>query len=602
MTKREYGTITIDDSRDELLSIEAKEIMSDRYVYRGETYQELFGRVAIYYSDDQAHAQRLYDYISQHWLMPATPILSNGGTDRGLPISCFLNEYQDSLGGIWDTYRENMRLAATGGGIGSYAGKLRAIGESVGEQGETSGMISFLKPMDAQTLAVSQGSLRRGSAAVYVQIEHPEVEEFIQMRKLSGGDQNRKCPNLHHGIVISDAFMNAVAADEMWVYKSPKTNEPVMNKNGEFRQIRARELWARIIDMRMELGEPYMLFIDTVNDAVPLHHRKAGLFVKTSNLCVEIMEPTNEERTAVCCLFSLNLAKYPEWKGNEQFMEDAFRMIDNVLSDFIKKAAKWPEMAKAIFAATSERSVGCGVMGWHTLLQQMGISIESEEARFWNRNIFKWIRQQADRVSEKLAYERGPCPDAERFGVMQRFSYKMAVAPTASISVLAGSVSPSIEPLAGNAYTHKTLSGSALVKNQVLEKLLEEKGQNTDEVWMSIINSEGSVQHLDFLTDDEKLVYLTAYEIDQNWIITHAADRAGYVDQGVSNNLFFPPDVDKATLHEVHWRAWAEGVKSLYYCRSKSLKKAHAVSTRVNRVRIEEQPEAEKYVVCEACQ
>lgn len=607
-----YRGITIEPSRDANLSEEGKDILKDRYCYKGENFQELFARVATYFADDHAHAQRLYDYISKLWFIPATPVLSNGGTNRGLPISCFLSEVQDSLEGIWDAYRENMRLAALGGGLGLFW-NLRSVGEPVGDAGETSGVMPFMKVFDSQVLAVSQGSLRRGSAACYLHIDHPEVEEFLLMRKPSGGDLNRKCLNLHNGLVITDAFMNAVAADEMWRFKSPKTGEFIKNKNGDYRQIRARDLFARIIEIRMETGEPYLLFIDTVNEARCEHHKLAGLTIKTSNLCVEIMEPTNHERTAVCCLSSLNLAKYLEWRGNTQFVEDVLRMLDNVLSDFIKRAEKYPEMKKAKFAAENERSVGMGVMGWHAFLQSMNVEFESDEARMWNRSIFKWIREQADAVSKKLADEKGPCPDAARFGKNERFSYKMALAPTASISSIGGSTSPSIEPWAGNAFTHKTLSGSFLVKNSVLEAVLDQKGKNTPEVWASIIGNDGSVQHLDFLSDHEKRVFRTAYELDQSWIVRHAAERARFIDQGASNNLFFTADADKSYIMAVHWQAWAEGVKSLYYCRSQTLKKAHAVGQKVERKRIEDAHtdgidapiqvnEPAKYAVCEACQ
>lgn len=615
---REYKGILIDDSRDALQSQMSKETLEDRYRVikedgTPETIQEIFARPAVYFADNKEHAQRLYDYISKMWFMPSTPVLSNGGTDRGFPISCFLNEVPDSLNGIWDVYRENMRLAAGGGGIGTYWSNVRGVGEPVGQSGETSGVMPFLKAMDAQTLAVSQGSLRRGSAAIYIRIDHSEVEEIINMRKPTGGDPNRKCLNLHHGVVITDEFMRAVARDDMWYYKSPKTGQIVTNRNGEPRCIKARELWLRLLDMRMEQGEPYLLFVDTVNEQIPLWHKLAGLLVKTSNLCIEIMLPTTTDRTAVCCLSSLNMAKFHEWQGNVQFIEDVHRFLDNVLSDFIKRARvlnppkwhhklwrdplvkanvlkpdyKFPELQKAAYSAERERSIGLGLMGTHAFFQSIGIAFESEEARFWNLKVHKWIKEVVDATSKKLAEEKGPCPDAAEYGFMERNSNKMAIAPTASISIFADNTSPGIEPFPANAYTHKTKTGSFLVKNRYLEAILDKKGKNTDETWVSIINNSGSVQQFDFLNDAEKKVFKTAYEIDQNWIVTHAADRAPLVCQAASTNLFFPADVDKAVLHDVHWNAWAKGVKSLYYCRSLALKGAGNVSEAVERKRID---------------
>lgn len=614
MATREYLGIQIDDSRDDLLTDFGKDTMRDRYLYKGETFQELFARVATYYSDNNDHAQRLYDYISRLWFMPATPILSNGGTDRGMPISCFLNEVPDDLDGIWDIYRENMRLASNGGGIGTNWSNLRSIGETVGRAGETSGIIPFIKGMDSQTMAVSQGSLRRGSAAVYLHIDHPEIEEFLQMRKPSGGDMNRKCLNVHHGLCITDRFMEAVRDDRMWEFRSPKTDEV----RGT---IPARQLWSRILEYRMETGEPYIIFIDHVNNAIPEWHRKADLMVSTSNLCSEITLPTSEDRTAVCCLSSLNMETYDEWAGNETLIIDVMRFLDNVLEDFcvkvetsVRETGKLREVMKAVNSARSERSVGLGVMGFHSYLQQHMIPFESGEAREINKKVFAFIDRTTGTASRLLAEEKGPCPDAARFGYMERFSNKTAIAPTASISIICGGASPCIEPIAANAYTHKTLSGSFLVKNRYLERILEERGKNTEEVWSDIITTDGSVQHFDFLTEEEKDVFKTAYELDQMWIVQHAGDRAEFIDQAASNNLFFPPDVEKKRLLEVHWAAWDLGVKSLYYCRSKSLKSAHAVSKSVARERIIEddrvvqlqQPEPaeveDDYFVCEACQ
>ncbi len=540
----------------------------------GEEFQDLFARVASYYGDDAAHAQRIYDYISKLWFMPATPVLSNGGTNRGLPISCFLNEASDSLDGIVGLWNENVWLASKGGGIGSYWGNLRSIGEKVGAVGKTSGVIPFIRVMDSLTLAISQGSLRRGSAAVYLPVSHPEIEEFIEIRRPTGGDPNRKALNLHHGIQIPDAFMRAVEADLPWELRSPKDGSVV-------RSISARGLWIRILTARIESGEPYLVFSDHVNNARPEHHKLAGLEVKTSNLCSEITLPTGrdqhgKERTAVCCLSSLNLENWSAWEDHPTFIEDVMRFLDNVLQDFIDRAPA--EMEKARYAAMRERSVGLGVMGFHSFLQERKVPWESVVAKVWNKKIFRHIRIQADAASIKLAHERGACPDAAEYGTMERFSHKMSLAPTASISIIAGNASPGIEPIAANVFLQKTLSGSFSVRNRHLQKLLAEKGQDTDDVWSSITLTKGSVQHLDFLTEQEKAVYKTAFELDQRWIIEHAADRTPFICQSQSVNVFLPANVHKRDLHQIHMMAWKKGMKSLYYCRSLSLARADNVS------------------------
>ena len=571
-------TVEIDRGRDGMLTDFGKAVLDDRYLLPGEHYQDLFARVASYYGDDSAHAQRLYDYMSKLWFMPSTPILSNGGTERGLPISCFLNEAEDSLDGIVDLWNENVWLAARGGGIGSYWGNLRSIGEQVGRNGKTSGIIPFIRVMDSLTLAISQGSLRRGSAAVYIGIDHPEIEEFIEIRQPTGGDPNRKALNLHHGVVITDDFMRAVENNEEWALVSPKDKVVV-------RRIQARALWVRLLTSRVETGEPYFIFIDHVNRAVPEHHKLAGLNVRMSNLCSEITLPTgidhhDKDRTAVCCLSSLNLETYLDWQGDPRFIEDVMRFLDNVLEDFIQKAPD--SMSRARYAAGRERSVGLGVMGFHSFLQSQDVPLESAPSKAWNRNMFRHIRAQADAASKLLARERGPCPDAADYGFEERFSNKMAVAPTASISIICGGSSPGIEPNAANAFTHKTLSGSFSVRNKYLKALLAEKGQDTDDVWTSVTVHEGSVAHLDFLSDDEKAIFKTAFEIDQRWLIDLAADRAPHICQSQSLNVFLPADVHKKVLHDIHFQAWKKGVKSLYYCRSRSLQRADVVSSKVD--------------------
>ncbi len=566
--------VEIDRNRDRLLTDFGKATLDDRYLLPGESYQDLFARVASTYADDTAHAQRLYNYISRLWLMPATPILSNGGTTRGLPISCFLNEANDSLDGIVGLWNENVWLASKGGGIGSYWGNLRSIGEKVGMNGKTSGVIPFIRVMDSLTLAISQGSLRRGSAAVYLPISHPEIEEFIEIRRPTGGDPNRKAQNLHHGVLIPDAFMRAVEADEDWALTSPKDNAVQ-------RTVKARALWIRLLTARVETGEPYIIFSDTVNNAMPEHHRLAGLTVKTSNLCSEITLPTGIDhlgnaRTAVCCLSSLNLEYFLEWRDHPTFIEDCMRFLDNVLQDFIDTAPD--EMTKARYSAERERSVGLGVMGYHSFLQANMVPLESVMAKVWNKQMFQHIRQGCDAASRALAEERGACPDAADYGFLERFSNKIAIAPTASISIICGGASPGVEPNAANSYNHKTLSGSFAVRNKYLQKLLAERGVDNEDIWSSITINEGSVQHLDCLDDHEKAVFKTAIEMDQRWIVEHAADRTPHVCQSQSVNLFLPADVHKRDLHQLHFQAWKKGMKSLYYCRSMSIQRAEKVA------------------------
>ena len=568
--------VHVDRSRDSLLTDFGRATLTDRYLMPGEEFQDLFARVASFYGDDARHAQRLYDYMSRLWFMPATPILSNGGTSRGLPISCFLNEASDSLEGIVGLWNENVWLASRGGGIGSYWGNLRSIGEKVGAVGKTSGVIPFIRVMDSLTLAISQGSLRRGSAAVYLPVSHPEIEEFIELRRPTGGDPNRKAPNLHHGIQIPDSFMRAVEADESWPLLSPKDKTVV-------RTISARALWVRILTARIETGEPYLVFSDHVARAQPVHHKLAGLEVKTSNLCSEITLPTGKdhhgvERTAVCCLSSLNLEKWFEWENHPTFVKDVMLFLDNVLQDFIDRAP--PGMEKARYAAERERSVGLGVMGFHSFLQALNVPWESVTAKVWNKRIFKHIRALADTASVELAEERGACPDAAEYGIKERFSHKMSLAPTASISIIAGNASPGIEPIAANVFLQKTLSGSFSVRNRHLQKLLAVKGMDNEEIWSLITLSQGSVQQLDFLSDDEKAVYKTAFELDQRWIIELAADRAPSICQSQSVNIFLPADVHKRDLHQIHFMAWKRGAKSLYYCRSLSIQRADDVSSK----------------------
>lgn len=596
--------VRIDKSRDANLTDFGKAVLTDRYLLPGEAYQDLFARVASTYGDDDGHAQRIYDYLSKLWFMAATPVLSNGGADRGLPISCFLNEASDSLDGIVGLWTENVWLASNGGGIGSYWGNLRSIGERVGNAGKTSGVIPFIRVMDSLTLAISQGSLRRGSAAVYLPIDHPEIEEFVEIRRPTGGDPNRKAPNLHHGVLVSDAFMRAVEADEDWALISPLDGTPI-------RTVSARSLWIRLLTARIEVGEPYIIFSDRVNSMLPEHHKLAGLTVKTSNLCSEITLPTGtdhlgEERTAVCCLSSLNIETYDEWKDDPRFIEDVMRFLDNVLQDFIDKAPD--SMERAAYSAMRERSVGLGAMGLHSFFQAKMIPFESAMAKAWNNRIFAHVQERVDAASKTLARERGACPDAEDYGIEERFSNKTAIAPTASISIICGGASPGIEPISGNSYMHKTLSGSFNVRNRHLKKLLAEKGRDNEETWSSITTNEGSVQHLEFLTRDEKDVFKTAFELDQRWVVELAADRTPHIDQSQSVNLFLPADVHKRDLHQIHFQAWKKGMKSLYYCRSKSIQRAEVVTEQgaaaetPNEASAVEFADSADYEECLACQ
>jgi ribonucleoside-diphosphate reductase alpha chain len=597
---RRFDIVT-DPSRDALLTEFGKDTLDDRYLLPGESYQDLFARVASAYSDDQEHAQRIYEYISKLWFMPATPVLSNGGTGRGLPISCYLNSVDDSLEGIVATWNENVWLASRGGGIGTYWGSVRGIGEPVGLNGKTSGIIPFVRVMDSLTLAISQGSLRRGSAAVYLDVAHPEIEEFLEIRKPSG-DFNRKALNLHHGVLLTDEFMQAVRDGAEFSLRSPK--------DGSVRgTVDARSLFQKLVETRLATGEPYIVFNDTVNRMMPRHHRELGLKVSTSNLCSEITLPTGRDhlgndRTAVCCLSSLNLETWEEWKGEKHLIEDVLRFLDNVLQDYIDRAP--PEMARAKYSAMRERSVGMGVMGFHSYLQKKGIAFESAMAKALNLQMFQYINQKANEASMLLAKERGPCPDAADVGVMERFSCKMAIAPTASISIICGGTSACIEPIPANIYTHKTLSGSFVVKNPYLEKLLQAKSKDSNNVWNSILEHGGSIQHLDFLSPEEKDVYKTSFEIDQRWLLEFAADRTPYIDQAQSLNLYIPADVDKWDLMMLHFQAWEKGIKSLYYLRSKSVQRAGFAGG----VEADNTPEAPKFEIgettdydeCLACQ
>ena len=582
----------IDYDRDELLTDFGKTTLKDRYLLPEETSpQDGFMRAAKAFSDNDEMAERIYNYASKLWFMYSTPILSNGGTNRGMPISCFLNYVGDSREGLTGHYTENAWLASIGGGIGGYWGHVRSDGVSTSGGSQSSGSIPFLHVVDSEILAFSQGKTRRGSYAAYMDMSHPEIIEFLEMRKPSGGDIHRKCLNLHHAINISDEFMQLIEKciaeptyDDSWNLIDPHTKKVI-------RTVSARELWQKLLETRVATGEPYVSFIDTINDALPETQKKLGLKVHHSNLCTEITLPTNENRTAVCCLSSVNLEKYEEWKNEPLFVPDLVRFLDNALSHFIENAPE--SVFRAKFSAASERSIGLGAMGFHAYLQSKGIPFESALAKAMNLKIFKKIKQEAVEESQRLAIKRGEAPDMEGTGM--RNAHLLAIAPNASSSIICGTTSPSIEPYRANAYVQKTMSGSFLVKNKYLEKLLEKKGMNTDAVWQSIVAQRGSVLHLDELSDYEKDTFKTSIEINQQWVIEHAADRQQYVCQGQSVNVFVPADVNIKELHDIHMLAWKRKIKTLYYCRSEAIKRAELVSKKVERTII---PEAD----CLACE
>lgn len=573
-------TIQIVPERDALLTEFGITTLRDRYMTDEETSpQQAFARAACAYASDEDHAQRLYDYASKLWFMFSTPILSNGGTKRGMPISCFLNFVPDSRGGLTDHYAENAWLSSMGGGIGGYWGAVRSNGVSTSGGSKSSGAIPFMKVVDSEVLAFAQGVTRRASYAAYLDISHPEIEEFLELRKPTGGDANRKCTNLHHGVNLSDAFMkiiegcaNGTLKDDSWELIDPHTKKAV-------KTVSARELWQRLLEIRVQQGEPYLHFIDTSNRFLPEAQKSLGLRVNQSNLCSEITLPTDEERTAVCCLSSVNLERWDEWRTDPKFIPDLVEMLDNVLTYFIENAPK--ALSKAVYSAMRERSIGIGAMGFHALLQSTHLSFESPLAVSLNRRIFSHIKEAALASSKLLASTRGEAPDAQGTGV--RNMHLLSIAPNASSSIICGGVSPSIEPFRANAYTQKTKTGTFLVKNGYLEKLLDTKGQNTPEVWSSIITNRGSVQHLECLDEYEKDVFKTALEIDQRWLVDHAADRQQYVCQAQSVNLFLPADVSIPELHHLHLRAWKKGLKSLYYLRSEAIKRAENISLKITR-------------------
>ena len=588
-TTEEYVGIKIDRTKDQSLSEQAKKLLTDYYQTKDEVSpQQAYARAAVAYSyDDMELAQRIYDYVSDGWFMFASPVLSNapmpGEKTRALPISCFLTYVPDTLEGLIDHSAELRWLSVKGGGVGGHWSDVRAVSD------KAPGPMPFIHTVDADMTAYRQGKTRKGSYAAYMDISHPDIIEFLNMR-IPTGDVNRKNLNLHHAVNITDAFMRAVERDEMWDLVDP-------NEQAARDSMRARKLWETILEIRYRTGEPYLNFIDTANRALPQTMKDKGLKINGSNLCNEIHLPTNDDRTAVCCLSSVNLEKYDDWKDTTM-IRDLVRFLDNVLQFFIDNAGD--EISRARYSATQERSLGLGAMGWHSYLHKHHISFDSEQAYAANLLMFDRIKSEAVSETEQLAKERGECPDMK--STRRRNSHLLAIAPNANSSIICGT-SPSIEPSKANAYTHRTRAGSHLVKDKYLEEQLEKIGKNDATTWSSIITNGGSVQHLDFLSDNVRSVFKTAIEIDQNAIVTQAADRQKYLCQGQSLNIFFAAGASKADLHKVHYNAWKLGCKGLYYLRTETSNKAENVSTKVVREALKDyETQAMSQEECVACQ
>jgi ribonucleoside-diphosphate reductase alpha chain len=582
----EYLGINIDLERDKLFDELGIKRLKESYMHDNETSpQQRFAFVSKSFGSNIEHAQRLYEYSSKHWLSYSTPILSFGRSKRGMPISCFLNYIEDTAEGLVDNLSETNWLSMLGGGVGIGFGIRSADDKSTG-------VMPHLKIYDASSLAYRQGRTRRGSYAAYLDVSHPDIIPFLEMRKPTG-DQNLRCLNLHHAINITDDFMQIVEncmldpnMNDDWQLIDPKTKE--------IREVvSAKHLWQMILELRMMTGEPYLHFIDESNRKLPQWLKDKGLKVHQSNLCSEIILPTSEERTAVCCLSSLNLETYDEWKNEPMFLRDVAEMLDNVLQYFIDNAPD--SISRAKYSASRERSIGIGALGFHAYLQRNGIAFEGVMAKVTNNKIFKYIREGLNEANKELGAERGEAPDA--VGTGNRFSHLMAIAPNASSSIIMGNTSPSVEPYRANAYRQDTLSGSHLNKNKWLDKLIESKladesgaiaTEDYNDVWSSIIANDGSVQHLDILDENEKAVFKTSMEIDQRWVIDLAADRQQYIDQAQSLNLFFRPDANIKYVHAIHFMAWKKGLKTLYYCRSEKIGKADKVSKKIERQVIKE--------------
>lgn len=575
---------------DDLLTDFGKRTLRDRYLLDGEEYQGLFVRVAESYSNDEDHAQRLYSYMARHWFMPATPILANGGTDRGLPISCYLNSVEDDMSSILDSFKELGWLSCRGGGVGTYWGAVREVGSKVKGRRGAEGIVPFLQIQNSYTKAMNQGTVRGASSAFYIEIDHPEIEQYIEIRKPTGGDPSRKTLYSHHGVIVNDKFMWAVINEQPFDLISRVDGSVVQT-------VDARKLWASILKTRMVTGEPYIMFQDAIDQGAPEVYKKLGLKVKQSNLCTEITLATGRDhhsnlRTAVCCLSSLNLEKFDEWKDDDQFILDVMYFLDNVLEDFINRASDMEGFEKAVHSARSERAVGLGVMGFHGYLMSKMIPVESPMSIGQNKKIFAHIKEKVDEADRVICDDRGPCPDAIDAGLRVRFSHKTAIAPTATISVICGGATPGVEMVPANKFVHKTDSGSFVVVNKYLKNLLEsamESGRIPEiaegmtvndyrnKFWREVSEADGSVQWCEWMTDHERSVFKTAFEVDQKWIVDLAADRGPKIDQAQSVNLFFAGDADRRYVNSVHMRAYEKGLKTLYYCRSSSVVSAKTV-------------------------
>ena len=571
-------TIKIDLTRDSLFDSLGLQRLKESYMKDDEVSpQERFAFVSEAFSSNPEHAQRLYEYSSKHWLSYSTPILSFGRSKRGLPISCFLNYMDDSAEGLVDNLSETNWLSMLGGGVGVHLGIRNSDDKSTG-------VMPHLKMYDASSLAYRQGRTRRGSYAAFLDVSHPDIIQFLEMRKPTG-DQNMRTLNLNHGVNISDKFMQVIER----CMKDPEANddwELVNPANGEVAEVvSAKYLWQKMLELRMTTGEPYFIFIDTANRDMPEWLQAQDLKINGSNLCTEIFLPTSADRTAVCCLSSLNLEYYDDWRGVDLFIPDVMEMLDNVLNYFLDNAPH--HIRRAVYSASRERSVGLGTLGFHAYLQKSGMAIDGVMSKLTNRDIFKYIKKECERADNNLVLKRGACPDAAEYGIERRFSHHMAIAPNASSSLIMGNTSPSIEPYRANVFRQDTLSGAHVYRNRFLVKRLAELGLDNDDTWASIIAHDGSVQHLD-IPEDVKEVFKTAMEIDQRWLVELAADRQEFIDQGQSVNLFFQPNTTIAYLHAVHFMAWKQGLKSLYYLRSDKVRKAEKVGAQVKRQRIEE--------------
>ena len=589
--------IEMDFSRDNLFDDLGKTRLKDSYMREDEqSPQERFAYVSAAFASNQEHAQRLYDYASKHWLSYSTPILSFGRNKRGLPVSCYLNHLDDSAEGLVNNLSETNWLSMMGGGVGVHFQIRGADDKSVG-------IMPHLKTYDASSLAYKQGKTRRGSYAAFLDVSHPDIIQFLEMRKATG-DQNLKALNLHHGVNITDKFMQIIEQcminpdyDDTWELIQPNTGKVVDT-------VSAKYLWMKLLEVRMHTGEPYIWFIDRANEGLPDYQKMAGLKNYGSNICVEISLATSPERTAVCCLSSVNLEYFDEWKNDPLFLQDILEMLDNVIEYFIQNAPD--TISRARFSAMRERSVGVGALGFHAYLQKHNIAFESAIAKSVNMQMFKGIRERLDLANTKLAEERGSCPDAADYGVVKRCSHVMAIAPNASSSIIMGNTSPSIEPYAANAYRQDTSSGAYLNKNKFLDKIIleESKGKSEswyDDTWAAIIANDGSVSDLEWMDDYTKDVFKTAQEIDQRWIVEHTADRQVYVDQSISTNVFFKPDCSVKYLHAVHFLAWKKGLKALYYLRSGKLRKADKVGKKIERKRIEDEINMQEIVEGDSC-